>query len=151
VVCAIECSADADCSALGATAICTAGWCRRPLQGGEADGAVLDCNERAVAANSRLDPVAASADRACSADADCERVTLSNVCLGDGCTGAYVSHAGATTIRAELTAIETDDCPGALRAGCVGPGPRSCPAQFPATCVGGRCQEQGSGDAGAAP
>jgi hypothetical protein len=139
--CVIECSTDGDCGALGPTAVCTRGWCRRPLLVTVTGGAVLTCADREAAMKARLDPVVASADRSCMTDADCIRASLVNSCYGSGCTGVSVSAAGAATIAAELTALQNQDCDAAFRAGCVGEGNTRCPEQgFPA-CVAGSCQE----------
>ena len=138
-VCAINCSTDGDCAALGSTAVCTAGWCRRPLLVSTADGHVLSCADRAASMKARLDPVVANADRSCVTDADCVLAFLGNSCYGDGCDNAAVSATGAAAIKAELTTLN-QECDAAFRAGCVGAGTVNCPSEAPATCVAGACQ-----------
>jgi hypothetical protein len=138
--CVIECTLDSDCRSLGPTAVCTVGWCRRPLLVTVVDGTALTCADRAGQMKAQLDPVVASADRACMTEADCVRVYLGNTCYGDGCSGVAVSMAGAATIAAELAALQDKDCDASFRAGCVGPGITSCPAQFNPICLGNQCQ-----------
>ena len=142
-ICVIECSTDSDCLSLGPTAVCTAGWCRRPSLVTIVDGGVLTCADRASEMKAQLDPIVASADRACITDADCVLAPLVNACYGDGCGGAPVSTAGAATIAAELATIQNQDCDAAFRAGCVGSGVVRCPDYGAATCGAGQCQNNG--------
>jgi hypothetical protein len=91
----------------------------------------------------KLDPVVASADRACMTDSDCVLAPLGNACYGDGCSGVAVSVAGAATIAAELTTLQNQGCDAAFRAGCVGPGHVNCPEEGASTCVANQCQNTG--------
>jgi hypothetical protein len=138
--CVIECSTDGDCRSLGPTAVCTVGWCRRPLLVTTEDGGVVTCADRMAEMKAQLDPIVARADRACMTDADCVRAYLGNTCFGDGCSGVAVSAAGAATIAAELATLQEQDCDAAFRAGCVGVGITSCPAEFNPACVANQCQ-----------
>ena len=138
--CVIRCSTDSDCSTLGATAVCTVGWCRRPLLVTTTDRHVLTCADRAASMKARLDPVVASADRSCMTDHDCVLAPLSNSCYGNGCEGAPVSASGAAVIAAELKTL-SQECDAAFRAGCVGAGTVNCPLEVLPSCVAGSCQE----------
>ena len=91
----------------------------------------------------QLDPIVASADRACMTDADCVTAYLGNACFGDGCSGVAVSVAGAATIAAELTTLQNQGCDAAFRAGCLGSGLVNCPADNNPACVANVCQEVG--------
>jgi hypothetical protein len=142
-ICVIECSTDGDCRSLGPTAVCTAGWCRRPLLVTVVDGGVLTCADRAANMEALLDPAIASADRSCMTDADCVLAPTGNECFGGGCGGVPVSMAGAAKIKAELGTLQNQDCDAVLRAGCVGPGLIRCPDGGYATCVAGQCQNNG--------
>jgi hypothetical protein len=139
-VCVVECSTDGDCGALGPTAVCSAGSCRRPLLVSSVGRSVLSCEDRNAATKARLDPVVASADRACTTDTDCVRAPLGNSCYGDGCSGAVVSKVGAAAIAAELEALQNADCEAAFKAGCVGAGRTRCPSIVFARCVAGQCK-----------
>jgi Collagen triple helix repeat (20 copies) len=142
-VCAIECMTDGDCSALGPTGVCTAGWCRRPLLVTTTGGHVVTCADRAAEMKAKLDPVVASADRSCMTNADCVQAPLGNGCYGDGCSWVPVSHAGAASVAAELATLQTQECDSAFKAGCVGVGRTNCPLQGNAGCVAGSCQNVG--------
>jgi hypothetical protein len=139
-MCAIECMIDSDCLALGPTGVCSAGWCRRPLLVTVADGAVVTCTDRAAEMKAKLDPVVASADRACMNNADCVLAPLGNACYGDGCSSVAVTTEGAATIEAELKILQDQHCDAAFRAGCVGPGHVNCPGEGPPVCVNNQCQ-----------
>lgn len=138
-VCVIACSTDGDCGALGPAAVCTVGWCRRPLLVSSVGGSATTCADRAAEMKAMLDPVVARADRSCETSADCVRAPLGNSCFGDGCSGVDVSNAGAATIAAELTTLQSQDCDAAFAAGCVGPGTTNCPEEGVPACVAGQC------------
>ena len=139
-VCAILCTTDGDCSALGPTGVCTAGWCRRPLLVTVADGRVVTCADRAAEMKAQLDPIVAGADRACMTDTDCVRAYLGNSCFGDGCSGVAVSMTGSASITAELETLQNQDCDAAFKAGCVGVGTTNCPSEGIPACVANQCQ-----------
>jgi hypothetical protein len=141
--CAIECTTDADCSTLGSTGVCTAGWCRRPLLVTVVDGGVLTCADRMAEMQAKLDPVVASADRSCKTNADCIQARLWNSCYGDGCGGVAVTAAGAAAIAYELNVLQAQECDSAFRSGCVGVGATRCPEEGGPACVAGQCQEVG--------
>ncbi len=145
--CVIQCSADADCKALGATALCTGGLCRRPTLVTSTDGGgTLTCAERTAQISAEvqatLGPVFDGADRSCKVDGDCVAVGIGNACYESGCGYVDVSMVGAATITAASKAFEDKDCPTFTKAGCVLPiGIYNCPVEgFPA-CVAGRCQD----------
>ena len=137
--CVIECTIDGDCSVLGSTAVCSAGWCRRPSIVTKSDGAVVTCDDRAAATKAVLDPIVASADRSCNVDRDCTLVSLSNDCYGTPCQKVYVSQSGGAAISAELTTLENQQCDTAFKAGCVGAGEVNCPNEPDPACVNGEC------------
>jgi hypothetical protein len=144
-ICVVECMTDGDCRSigLGPTAVCTVGWCRRPQLVTIEDGGVITCADRMAEMKAQLDPIVASADRACMTDADCVLAPLGNACYGDGCGGVPVSMAGAATIAAELATLQNQSCDAAFRAGCVGAGRTNCPNEGYATCVANQCQNNG--------
>jgi hypothetical protein len=139
--CVTRCFSDSDCGVLGPTAVCTVGWCRRPLLVSVSDGHVLTCADRAAAMKARLDPVVAKADRSCLTDANCVLAPLGNSCYGSGCDAVPVSAVGADAIAAELATLN-QDCDAVFRAGCVGAGRQNCGLLVAPTCVAGTCQER---------
>jgi hypothetical protein len=141
--CVIPCVGDGDCTALGlgATAVCTAGWCRRPLLVTMSNGAVVSCADRAAAMKATIDPLVADADRSCTTDADCARAYLGNACFGDGCSGVYVSQASAMALSAQQMKLQDQNCDASFKAGCVGPGLTHCPLRGFPVCVAGLCQD----------
>ncbi len=145
--CVIQCSADADCKALGATALCTGGLCRRPTLITATDGGgILTCGERmaliSAEVQAKLTPVVDGADRSCKVDGDCVVAGIGNACYESGCAYVDVSMAGAATIKAASKAFEDEDCAAFTKAGCVLPvGIFSCPVEGFPTCIAGQCQD----------
>ena len=137
-VCEIACKSTSDCSALGPRAVCSAEWCRRAAPDSES----LDCASRSAQIEAELEDTLDAAGRRCEVDRDCRRITLSNDCYGDGCSGIYVSEAGARDIAAKLADLQDRYCADAFEAGCVGPGLRSCPLQRLARCIDGMCEAE---------
>ena len=145
--CVIQCSADVECAALGSTALCTGGLCRRPTLVTAADGGGMPtCAERTAQmteeVQATLGPIGDGADRSCQSDADCVAVGIGTACYQSGCGYFDVSMAGAATIKAATMAFEDKDCAAFIEAGCVLPvGIYSCPAEGFPKCVAGKCQD----------
>jgi hypothetical protein len=132
-LCVLECASNSSCLALGERGVCSREWCRRASADSVVDGAVLACAERRALIGDALQPALDRAGRSCVSDRDCQRVTLSNTCFGDGCSGDYVSRAAAEQLSNMLCALEDEQCPMAFKAGCTGPSRVSCPLQHTPT------------------
>jgi hypothetical protein len=139
-LCVIECTSNSSCGALGERGVCSSEWCRRASADSVVDGGLLDCADQRELIRDALQPLIDRADRTCNSDSDCQRVTLSNACFGDGCSGEYASRAAAEQLSDMLAALEDEHCPKAFEAGCTGPSRVSCPLQHTPKCVASSCQ-----------
>jgi hypothetical protein len=76
------------------------------------------CAERTAQMSADIQPSVDAADKQCKIDADCDVVMLVNACM-ESCTYVPASTQGAAAIRAELGALETQDCSWFTQAGCT--------------------------------
>jgi hypothetical protein len=147
----LQCSKDADCKDLGATATCVDTVCHKGSTQTKSDGGGnLTCDQRGNQAGTKLAAIESAADAACTTPADC--VAAPSVSCTNACDKGVISKAGLAGIQSALTALENSVCAPFTAAGCTVLEPPCVSPGIPG-CVAGKCQNvfpSGSTDSGTA-
>ena len=116
---------------------------------GQGDGGMTmsppsaQCAELDMRAVNGAAMVVASADTACTRDADCDIAQMPSGCGASSCDVRYVSRLGKAQIESGLAQVESIACAGFEALGCESQ-PSCVVNAAPPACIAGQCKRQGS-------